>query len=109
MQNLKKKICRDDLIEKKEGDTDVENRCYGYHRERVSGMNWEIWHWQRDTTDTAKATQSCSTLCDPMNHTVHGVLQARIPEWVALPSSRGSSPPRDRTQVSHIAGGFFTG
>ena len=41
-------------------------------------------------------------------YTVHGILQARILEWVALPFSRGSSQPRDRTQVSHIAGGFFT-
>ena len=39
---------------------------------------------------------------------VHGILQARILEWVAVPFSRGSSQPRDRTQVSHIAGGFFT-
>ena len=48
------------------------------------------------------------TLCDPMNYTVHGIFQARILEWVAIPFSRGSSQPRDRTQVSHIAGGFFT-
>ena len=39
---------------------------------------------------------------------VHGTLQARILEWVAVPFSRGSSQPRDRTQVSHIAGGLFT-
>ena len=56
-----------------------------------------------------KATQSCPTLCDPMDYTVHGILQARILEWVAFPFSRGSSWPRDRTQVFHIAGGFFTG
>ena len=37
-----------------------------------------------------------------------GILQASILEWVAMPSSRGSSQPRDRTQVSHMAGGFFT-
>ena len=37
-----------------------------------------------------------------------GILQARIPEWIAMPSSRGSSQPRDKTQVSRIAGGFFT-
>ena len=37
-----------------------------------------------------------------------GILQARILEWVAMPSSRGSSHPRDQTQVSCIAGGFFT-
>ena len=55
--------------------------------------------------------QSCPTFCDPMDcspgSSVHGILQARILEWVAMPSSRGSSQPRDRTQVSHIAGGFF--
>ena len=37
-----------------------------------------------------------------------GIFQARILEWVTMPSSKGSSQPRDRTQVSHIAGGFFT-
>ena len=37
-----------------------------------------------------------------------GILQARILEWVAMLCSRGSSQPRDRTRVSHIAGGFFT-
>ena len=36
------------------------------------------------------------------------IFQARILEWVAIPSSRGSSQPRDRTQVSHIVSGFFT-
>ena len=43
-----------------------------------------------------------------MDYTVHGILQARILEWVAFPFSRGTSQPRDRTQVSHIAGGLFT-
>ena len=55
-----------------------------------------------------KVTQSCLTLCDPVDYTVHGILQARILEWVAFPFSRGSSQPRDRTQLSRIAGGFFT-
>ena len=55
-----------------------------------------------------KVAQSCLTLCNPMNHTVHGILQARILEWVAFPFSRGPYQPRDWTQVSHIAGGFFT-
>ena len=55
-----------------------------------------------------KVTQSCPTLCDLMDYTVHGILHARILEWVAFPISRGSSQPRDWTQVSHIAGGFFT-
>ena len=43
-----------------------------------------------------------------MDYTVHGILQARILEWVAFPFSRGSSQPRDQTQVSRIAGRFFT-
>ena len=55
-----------------------------------------------------KVTQSCLTLCDPMNYTVLGILQARILEWVAFPFSRGTSQPRVWTQVSHIAGRFFT-
>ena len=43
-----------------------------------------------------------------MDYTVYEILQARIPEWVAFPFSRGSSQSRDWTQVSHIAGRFFT-
>ena len=45
--------------------------------------------------------------CSPPGSSVHGILQARILEWVAMPSSRGSSQPRDQTQVSHIVGRFF--
>ena len=57
--------------------------------------------------------QPCPTLCHPMDcnppgFSVHGNLQARILEWVAIPFSRGSSQTRDRTQVSGIAGRFFT-
>ena len=55
-----------------------------------------------------KVIQWCPTLCDPMVYTVHGILQARILEWVAFPFSRESSQPRDLIQVSRIAGGFFT-
>ena len=55
-----------------------------------------------------KVAQLCPILCNPMNYTVHGILQARMLEWVAFPFSRESSQPRDRTQVSHIAGGFLT-
>ena len=55
-----------------------------------------------------KVSWSCLTLCDPMDYTVHGILQARILEWVDFPFSKGSSQPRDWTQVSHIAGWFFT-
>ena len=55
-----------------------------------------------------KVTQSCLTLCDPMDYSVHGIFQDRILERVAFPFSRGSSQPRDQIQVSCIAGSFFT-
>ena len=54
--------------------------------------------------------ESCSVtsdFCDPIDYTVHRILKARTLEWVAFPFTRGSSQPRDRTQVSHTAGGFF--
>ena len=55
---------------------------------------------------------SCPTLynpmdCSPPGSSVHGILQPRILEWVAISSSRGASRPRDQTQVSRIAGRFF--
>ena len=55
-----------------------------------------------------KVTQSCPTLSDPMDYTVHGILQARILQWVTFPFFKGSSQPRDQTQVYRIAGRFFT-
>ena len=53
-----------------------------------------------------KVTQLCPTLCNPMDYTIHGILQARILEWVAFPFSRGSSQPRNGNRVSCIAGGW---
>ena len=68
-----------------------------------------------------KVAQSCPILCNPMDCIVLGILQARILEWAAFPFFRGSfqfssvaqscptlCDPRDKTQVSHIAGGFVT-
>ena len=55
-----------------------------------------------------KVAKSCPALWDPMDYTVYGILQAEILEWVAFPFSRVSSQHRDQTQVSLIAGGFFT-
>ena len=65
------------------------------------------------TESESVVTQSCLTLCDPMDYSppdssVHEILKARILEWVAIPFSRGSSQPRDWTRVSHIVGRFFT-
>ena len=58
-------------------------------------------------------TQLCLILCDPVDHSpagssVHGILQARILEWVAIPFYRVSSQPKYQTQVSCMAGRFFT-
>ena len=60
----------------------------------------------------SEVTQLCPTLCDSMNcsllgSSVHGILQARALEWVAISFFRGSSRPRDRTWVSHIVGRRF--
>ena len=61
----------------------------------------------------SEVAQSCPTLGDPMDcslpgSSVHGIFQARVLEWVAISFSRGSSRPRDRTQVSRIVGRRFT-
>ena len=61
----------------------------------------------------SEVAQSCPTLCDPMNcslsgSSIHGIFQAKVLEWGAIAFSRGSSRPRDRTQVSLIAGRCFT-
>ena len=65
------------------------------------------WKWKE-----SEVAQSCLTLCDPLDcsppgSSVHGILQARILEWAAISFSRGSSQPRDWTQVSCIAGRCF--
>ena len=60
----------------------------------------------------SEVAQSCPTLCDPVDcsppgSSVHGILQARVLEWVAISFSRGSSRPRDQTHVSHIVSRGF--
>ena len=67
-------------------------------------MTWEV-KW-------SEVAQLCPTLCDPVDcgppgSSIHGILQARILEWVAISFSRGSSRPRDRTRMSRIAGRRF--
>ena len=64
-------------------------------------------------TTYVKLLSRVPTLCDPMDYSlpgssVHGIFQARVLEWVAISFSRGSSQPRDQTQVSHTAGRRFT-
>ena len=81
----------------------------------ISGCPW--WCWRHLVSSCqyvhVLVTQLCLTLCDPMDcslldSSVHGILQERILEWVAIPFSRGSSQPRDRTWASNTAGRFFT-
>ena len=66
------------------------------------------WWFKFPVCVCAKSLQSCPTLCDPMDRSppgssVHGILQARILEWVAMPFSRGSSRPRDWSRFSDIS------
>ena len=70
----------------------------------TQGSNPGVLHCRRtlyllNHQSEVKVTQLCPTLCDPMDYTVHGILQTRILEWVAFPFSRESSQPRDGTQV----------
>ena len=67
----------------------------------------------KSTTWTSEVAQSCLTLCHPMDWSLpgsftHGIFRTRVLEWVAISFSRGSAPPRDRAQVSCIAGRLFT-
>ena len=70
-------------------------------------ISWKQWMWEAVKKVKVLVTQSCLTLCSPMDcsppgFSVHGILQARILEWVAIPFSRGSSQPRAWTWVSWI-------
>ena len=64
----------------------------------------------RRLLDQGQKNKGCSVVCDSLgpHRIVHGTLQARILEWVAVPFFRGTSQPRDQTQVSHTAGRFIT-
>ena len=78
----------------------------------------ETWFWLLSSWRKVKVAQLCPTLCDPMDYTGHPLcphrlyspwnFPGRILKWVVVPFSRGSSQPKDQTQVSHTAGRFFT-
>ena len=82
----------------------------------VGEDSWESLGLQGDQVKWGEVTQSCLTLWDRVDcslpgSSVHGIFQARILEWTAMPSSRGSSWPRDQTHifcVPYISGRFFT-
>ena len=85
-------------------------QTYGYQRGKMAGTDKLK---TRVTECMVLVAELCMTLYDPMDcsppgFSVHGILQARILEWVAISFSRGSSQSRDRTQISCTVGRFFT-
>ena len=89
------------------------NSCISAYLEKHRNPSW--WHLLLMTSIVkwSEVTQSCLTLCDPVDcslpgSSVHGILQTRILEWIVISFSRGSSRPKDWTWVSHIAGRCFT-
>ena len=83
--------------------------CNPMNRKSMDILQATILEWVK----WSEVDQLCPTLFDPMDYSlpgssIHGIFQARILAWVAFPFSRGSSQPRDQTQVSRTAGGFFT-
>ena len=92
-------------LKKREKSVTLIDIFYGHLLWYLSSLNFHV----------CLVIQSCLTLydpdpldCGPLVSSVHGILQARILEWVAIPFSRESSQPRDRIRVSCTAGGFFT-
>ena len=82
-----------------------------FHQEKLHANSVS----ERQLSESVKVLvpQSCPTLCNPTDcsppgSTVHGIFQARMLEWVAISFTSDSSPHRDQTHVSCIAGGFFT-
>ena len=67
-----------------------------------------LYIFKTSESESGSVMSDSDSLSDPIDYTANGILQARILEWVAFPFSRGSSQPRDWTQVSCIAGRFFT-
>ena len=94
------------LHSQKEGTTPESRKLKDYLRTLHTTESYLI------SESESEVTQSCLTVCDPMDcsppgSSDHGILPARILEWVAISFSRGSSQPRDRTQVSRIEGRCF--
>ena len=104
------KWCRRTYLQGKNTGVDT-GRCVdkGGGERGGGGINWEIGIDMHTPTCKVKVkvARSCPTLWDPRDYTFHGILQARILEWVVFSFSRGFSPPRDQTQVSCIADTFF--
>ena len=84
--------------------------CSSINLHLLLTRQWRLYLWKK--VKESEVAQSCPTVCDPVDRSlqgssVHGILLARILEWVATSFSRGSSQPRDQTQVSRIGGSYF--
>ena len=97
----------------------LKNKTHRVSQAKISAENWVVnniclsmqhrsFNSFRKHEWVSESRSVVLTLCDSMNYTVHGILQAKILEWLDFPVSRGSSQPRDWTQISHIAGRFFS-
>ena len=91
--------------------TDIKNTPEGINSRISEAEEW-ISELEDKMVEITSEEQTCPTLCDPVDcsppgSSIHGILQARILQWVAIPFSRGSSWPRDQTQVSRIGGRCF--
>ena len=93
--------------------------CHPAYLTYMQSTSWETLGWMKHKLELrlkeseSEVTQSCPTLCDPMDcslsgSSVHGIFQARVLERIAISFSRGSSQPRNQTWVSHFAGRCFT-
>ena len=110
-------------MNKASGGDGIPAELFQILKDTVKGLHsicqqiWKTQQWSQDWKRSVfipvpkkwmQVTQSCLTLCDPIDYTVYGILQARILEWVTFPFSSVSSQHRNWNQVSRIAGGFFT-
>ena len=78
-----------------------------FHSDLTACLSKQMFQGSKQVSES-ETFSVVSDFLDPMDYTVHGILQVRTLEWVAFSFSRGSFWPRDRTRVSCIAGGFFT-
>ena len=83
-------------------------QCSCLENPRDGGAWWATIYGVAQSRTRLKWLSSSSMDCSSPGSSVHGILQERVLEWVAISFSRGSSPARDQTRVSYTAGGFFT-
>ena len=104
MNNVRRTVPATDVIFLQQKKIPIHFPVFGLTTIPIAYVHWKI---------KVKVTQSSLALCDPKDHilpssSIQGILQTSILEWVDIPFSRGSFRPRDWTQVSFIAGRFFT-